>query len=153
MDTNYNPEGYPATPPVSRSHPNQKWLGVTAAVLLSLGAGIAVGSSGTETVTVETRVEVPGPERVVTKDVPGPERVVTITKTPASCLTALDLAENGFELASSGFGFSADGWRSASEGNAAGMNQSVAGMNGVVAKMKVLAPKWQSARDACRAGK
>ena len=74
----------------------QKRVWVPVAVLLSFGIGVGAGSGGADstpkTVTVEKRVEVPGPERIVTKDVPGPERVVTVTKTPASCITALDLA-------------------------------------------------------------
>ena len=135
----------------------QKRVWVPVAVLLSFGIGVGAGSGGADstpkTVTVEKRVEVPGPERIVTKDVPGPERVVTVTKTPASCITALALADDGFDLASDGFGFSAAGLKAERLGDTAGVNRAVAGMTSVASKMSVNAPKYIAAKEACRASK
>ena len=135
----------------------QKRVWVPVAVLLSFGIGVGAGSGGADstpkTVTVEKRVEVPGPERVVTKDVPGPERVVTVTKTPASCITALDRADEGFAYSADGFGFAADAFKATSLNDVAGIKRANAGLEGVNTKVGILVPKYLAAKEACRAGK
>ena len=135
----------------------RKRVWVPVAVLLSFGTGVGAGGGGADstpkTVTVEKRVEVPGPERVVTKEVPGPERVVTVTKTPASCITALDRADEGFTYAADGFGFAAVGFEAIRLNDVASVKRATAGLEGVGAKVGILMPKYRAANEACRAGK
>ena len=139
----------------------QKRVWVPVAVLLSFGIGVGAGSGGTDkatdgtpkTVTVEKRVEVPGPERIVTKDVPGPERIVTVTKTPTSCLTALDLASDAFGIASKSIGASGDAAVAAANRDVAAANRANKVLQTSVDELTALSPKYLSARDACRAGK
>ena len=145
---------------------NTEWLKkkrvlLPAATLLAFGIGVGAGFAGTDkdadstpkTVTVEKRVEVPGPERIVTKDVPGPERIVTVTKTPTSCLTALDLASDAFGIASKSIGASGDAAVAAANRDVAAANRANKVLQTSVDELTALSPKYLSARDACRASK
>lgn len=128
----------------------QKRVWVPVAVLLSFGIGVGAGSGGTDkatdgtpkTVTVEKRVEVPGPERIV-----------TVTKTPTSCLTALDLATDAFGIASKSIGASGDAVVAAANRDVAAANRANKVLQTSVDELTALSPKYLSARDACRAGK
>jgi hypothetical protein len=130
--------------------PKKKWFRRPAVLLTVFGLGCAlvgggIGASGK-------------PEPVtVTKEVPGPERVVTKTETkevevtPQSCLTALDLAEQGFDYASEAMGYMSAAMTAAGNIDLAGVQQASADLKTVTPKMEALAPKANAAKAECRA--
>lgn len=132
---------YPSFPsPTSQlmppAPPKKAWwkkpVVIMPAAALLLGLGIGSASAKTETVEVEKRVEVPGPERVVTKEVK-----VNVPSTPASCLEALDLNEQAFSYASESLGYVLKG--------------QYANANAITEKMKALTPRANAAKAECRA--
>jgi hypothetical protein len=143
--TQYTPGGSPAgtygapqwnpptTPPKKPNFFKRHWLILTVGVVaLALGSGIGAGNAKTETVEVIKEVQVPGPERVVTKEVK-----VNVPTVPASCLEALTLNEEAFDIASESLGY-------VSKGQFAAANASTSRLN-------ALAPKVNAAKAACRA--
>lgn len=97
---------------------------------LIAGGSTSASVSEPQTVEVEKRVEVPGPERTV--EVPTPV-------TPDECLEALDHADAGFNAA-----------RDILQ---ALLDQDVAAMESGNVRLETLAPKYNAAKDVCRAAR
>ena len=116
------------TPPKRR-----RWFTKPAVILpvaaFILGSALGLGATPKP---VEKRVEVPGPERTVTKEVE-----VEVPVTPQSCLTALELNETAFSYLS-------DSLTSITE-----MDYSAAKAS--TGKVQALVPKVNAAKSECRA--
>ena len=126
-----------------------KWFIPVAVGAVALLIGIAIGASDTPK-TVEVVKEVPGPERVVTKEVTK-EVKVDVPVTPASCLTYITLSEEGFGYAGDAMGHLSDALSAASEFNVPAMEAANVKLKAVTPKMNDLAPRSNAAKAECRA--
>lgn len=109
---------------------------ILPALLLAGGliVGVGIGSAKpAEVREVTVTKEVPGPERVVEKSVPGP----TVEVVPKECLTALDHADAGFGMFSE--------FLTAIQAN------DLPGATASTDELGALAPKYNTAKTACRA--
>jgi hypothetical protein len=143
-----------------RPRKKRSWIRKTIIPAAALLLGIGMGAAGagtpqpqpasapapapTVTQTVETpgpvqteRVEVPGPVQTKTVKVPGPE----VVRVPASCTTALDLADEGFTVSSEILKAIQDSIASGDFSGAEAGN----------AKLNALAPRYNATKAACRA--
>ena len=118
------------------------WFIPAVAGALALFIGIAIGSSS-EPKTVEVIKEVPV-EKIVTKTVEKPV-------TPQSCLTALDLSEEGFTYSAEAMGYMNDALQAAGKLNVAGLTKANADLEKVSPKMKQLSAPMKTASAECRA--
>lgn len=137
----------------------------TATALLSLGVGygVADGAPDVQEKVVEVSVpgpervvEVPGSEKVVEVSIPGPERVVEhrveVPIVPQVCLEALDLADQGFGHSAAAMSHAQDGFIAISEYDSKGLEEATRGMESSADKLNALAPRYNAAKAACRAG-
>jgi hypothetical protein len=115
----------------------------TAVIALTIGAAGASGSTAA--------AEVPTPTPTATVTVPGPTETVTVEKTPASCLTALDLADKGFGFASEGFSAASDALTAVSNMDVAGIEDANVKLGDTAASFGTLAPEYAAAKAECRA--
>lgn len=135
----------PGAAPTARKR--RRWLPF-AIVGGALLAGIAIGGAGQPAPDVRT-VTVAGPERVVNHDVPGPTRTVT----PASCRTALDLAEQivtGPLVAA--LQAASDTITAVTTGDAASASRQLDVITKANGDMDRLVPRYKRAAASCRAG-
>jgi hypothetical protein len=114
----------------------KRWVkpaALAAGAALLFGLGAAATPTKTETVevekVVEKRVDVPGPERIVTK-------TVTQDVTPAECKTYITLSEQAFDISAEAMGRAA--------------RLDAAGVNAQTAKLKAISPDLLAAKSACR---
>jgi len=121
------------TPAPKKNRKGLKIAATVAGAALLFGMGAASSSAKTVEVekVVEKRVDVPGPERVVTNTV---EKKVEVT--PPSCLTALSLSEQAFDHAADAMG--------------AIQARDVAGLNAQTEKIKALSADLLAAKAECR---
>lgn len=108
---------------------------IVGASLLAFGLlmGTAIGASGKPK---EIITEVPGPERVVTKEV---TKEVKVPVTPKACLEALDINEAAFTQLATSLQYITDmDFESAKASNA---------------KVSAMVPKSNAAKAECRASK
>ena len=117
---------------------------VTALLALTIGAAGASGS-GTATTAAES-----APAVTVTVPGPAPAPVIkTVTKTPISCLEALDLADAGFTLAGEALGAAGKGFTAISEGDVDAVLAASKEMT--TASDKIDPAPYQAAKAECRA--
>ncbi len=117
------------------------WFPFLVTGVLAMVIGTAIGASGQPKPVI---TEVPGPERVVTKTV---EKEVT----PAACLKALDLSEQGFSYAAEAMGYMSDALTAAGNLNVPAMQKANADLAVVSPKMKQLTTPMKTASTECRA--
>ncbi len=105
-----------------------------------------VASAQPETITSIKEVikEVPGPERVVTKE-------VKVEVTPQVCIEALNYASEGFSYAGDFADAATEAFEAASELDARGIDAAGVKMNGTTKDLQRLQPKLTSASQSCRA--
>ncbi|URM87019.1 hypothetical protein SEA_RUCHI_51 [Arthrobacter phage Ruchi] len=120
----------------------RKRYGLAAGFLVVALAGFGLGSSGKG-----EAAPAPAPAPVVKTET----KTVTVEKVPAACLSALDHAETGFSHAAEGFGAAGEALNAAANFDVAGMEAQSSKLLGVNDKLGALAPRWQDARDKCRA--
>lgn len=125
----------------------KRWILPVSVGVAGLLIGSAMGASNRPK-PVEVVKEVPGPERVVTQTV---EKKVDVPKTPAACLTALDLSEQAFNYAAEALGYSNDALTAAGQLDPAGIQAAGDKMEALNPKIKALAPKVNAAKSECRA--
>jgi hypothetical protein len=118
----------------------KKWFIPAVCGALALIVGIGIGSGGQKT----EYVDVPGAERVVTKEV---EKEVT----PQACLTALDLSEEGFGYSAEAMGYMSDALTAAGNIDVAGLQEANADLEKVSPKMKALTTPMKENAAKCRA--
>lgn len=119
----------------------KKPIFILPAACLLLGLGLGASNR-----PAPERIEVPGPERVVTKT-----ENVEVPVTPEVCLTALDLAEQGFTYAAESMGYMSAALTAASDLDIDAINKASADLKVVTPKMEALAPKANAAKSECRA--
>jgi hypothetical protein len=130
--------------PQSEAPKKKRWFTRPVVVLpiatLVLGLGLGMNNRP-DPVTITNTVEKPV-DRIIKQDV---------KVTPVACLTALDLAEQGFTYSAEALGYTNEALQAASRLN-------VAGVNAATEKMKVLNPKisamtgpMTAAKAQCRA--
>ncbi|MDQ0030158.1 hypothetical protein [Arthrobacter bambusae] len=120
---------------------NWKRFALPAALVIggiALGAGVGFATRPAPVVEVQTNTE--------TKD-------VNVDVTPASCLDALDQADNVVLDDAKAIGFMNDALKSASRLDAAGITSANDGLTPLLADQTVVLKKYTSARDSCRASK
>lgn len=124
------------------------WPAVAAAALL-VGTGIGSATQPEPTTQTVTQTKV--------RTVPGPTKTVVKTdvqeKTPASCLTALDYADQGFGYASESMGYAQEGFEAVSNLDIDKLQQVTPKLQRVNEKIGSLAPKYRAAKDACRSAR
>ena len=128
--------------PTKGKRPSARGVLITTAALLLLGAGYAAGQANAAPAPAPAPVEI-----VKTVEVPGPVK----DKTPAACITALSLADEGFTIAGDSLQD-----RLGSDQRCAGralsrVNDAVTHMNENNVKIGELAPKYQTAKASCQA--
>ena len=120
------------------------WLPVATLIL-----GSMMGSAGQPDPEIVEK-QVPGPERIVEK--PVEKRVeVKVPTTPASCITALDLSQQGFTYSAEAMGYMNDAVQAAGRFNVAGLEAANAKLEILNPKLTALAPQMQAATAECRA--
>jgi hypothetical protein len=112
-------------------------LAVTLPLITACG-DYGAGAEATPTTIAEPTVEI----KYLDRDV----EVV-----PEACLEALDVAEEVFDAAAEGFHAAADAFYAAADFDAAGIRAGRRGIEAATAEISELTPRWQSARDECRA--
>lgn len=123
----------PSQPPAKRK-PSKLMIAGAAALLLA-GFAAGAGTAKTETIEVEKRVEVPGPQVTREIEVPGPTQEVT----PAACVQALQYADEGFSIMSDILGaIQADDLPTLEQKNE---------------ELAPLPDKYNAAKELCRAGR
>lgn len=119
---------------------------------LIAGGVIAFGLGGTLGATAQ-----PEPERIVeTVTVEKPvEKIVEkiVEKTPASCLLALDLAEQGFGLSAESMQIAGDAIQATARFDIAAVNAGSEDMTKINVKLDKLAPQLNLAKTECREAK
>jgi len=134
----------PAVPPqVPKKASKFKRFGLPVGLLL---AGLLVGGvSGASAVPepVEIVKEVPV-EKIVTK---------TVKETPASCLKAIQYAEQIFGVAADMTDVMSDGIKAAAYGSAADINAVTARIEVLNASLDTHTASYKTARDSCQASK
>lgn len=133
-------------PPVKKQAWWKKPIVIVGAAALILGLGIGTASAKTETVEVEKRVEVPGPERVVTKEVK-----VNVPSTPAACIEYIDLSEQAFDYSSEAMGYMGEALTAAGQMDVAGLDAASQRIKSVTPKLQAMTPDVQRAKAECRA--
>jgi hypothetical protein len=148
MSTHWNQNNLqPLEPEARRSRPsNRKWWRRKWVPYAALGAsmlfiGVAIGASG-QPDPVEVVKTVPGPTKTVTKEV---------EVTPAACLKALDLSEQGFTLSAEAMGYMSDALTAASQFDTAAIQQANSDLTELNPKIKALTAPMKSAATECRA--
>jgi hypothetical protein len=138
----------PPMPPQKPKTSKLKRFGLPVGLLL-LGLVIG-GASGASAVPdpVEVVKEVPGPERTVTKEVK-----VEVPKTPQACLTAIDNAESIIQSSGRVVGIFSEILDAVKTLNVAGIEAANPKIDAETATLNELRPKYQIARDTCRASK
>jgi hypothetical protein len=134
----------PLPPKLERPKPwyRQKLVFPVALLIGGMILG-AAGAASAKPKPVEVIKNVPGPERVVTKEVP---------RTPAACLEALDLSEQGFGLAAEAMGYMSDAMIAASTFDVAAIQKANADLDAVNPKLKELTMPMKAEAAECRAG-
>jgi uncharacterized hydantoinase/oxoprolinase family protein len=111
-------------------------------LLLGLIIGGASGASAVpEPVEIEKRVEVPV------------EKIVTKKETPASCLKAIQHAEEIFGVAADMTGVMADGMKAAAYGTVADINAVTARIEALNTELDTHTGNYKPVRDACQASR
>lgn len=146
MSTHYNPGHLSETkPPLWK----RKWVPFAAIGAVGLLVGFGIGEAG----KAAPSQKAPAPAVTVTATPsPAPTVTKTVEVTPASCLKALDLSEQGFTYAAEAMGYMSDALTAASEFNVAGLQKANADLDRVSPKMKELTTPMKSASAECRAG-
>lgn len=132
----------------------RRYLAAVAVVVLVAGyaMGSAAKTSNTATVNVDTAK--PGVVRVdSTKTGAVSERTVTVTKTPASCLTALDAADSVAGITAGIMRLAQDGIKAAFARDASGMEAVTALLKAENVKLQKLVAPYNADKALCRAGK
>jgi hypothetical protein len=120
--------------------PRRTWLKVVgAAAILTIGYGAGTTTQPAPPPPVETRVEVPGPTQTV-----------TVSKTPTSCLDALEAGEKGFDIVAKILTANRDGFNALAEQDAEGLIAATAQLNKYNAELNNVAGPWNGAKAACR---
>ena len=73
--------------------------------------------------------------------------------TPDSCITALDLANEGFSAAADAIGAATDGMTAASKFSSSGLSRASDDMEEASDEIVALAPKYKAAEQECRDSK
>lgn len=124
-------------------------IGAGASILAFLvGIGAGAASGGTSEAVAE-----PTPAVTVTAAPEVREKLVEVTKTPASCRLALDLADQGFRYAGDGFAVVGEIFSGLQQGNLSAIPQLTDELQSVQKKQAVIVPEYQSAKANCRASK
>jgi hypothetical protein len=160
MSTRWNQNSQPFLDPAAQ-RPRQpkeplwkrKWVPFAAVGFGMLLVGVGIGSSGkgkpadaapAPAVTVTAS---PSPAPTVTKEV-----TKTVEVTPASCLEALDLSEQGFTLAAEAMGYMSDGMTAAGNLDITGLTKANANLEKVNPKLSLLTQPMKKAAADCKAG-
>ena len=133
---------------------NKRITIVAIASSFLIGGGISAVANAAPVVpaakVVTKTVNVPGPERVVTKiekvDVPGP----VTNKTPQSCLDALDKADKVISIAGDGFEIAGRAIVAAAGSDLAGMTSANEDLSVSADEMSTAGPAYRSAREECK---
>jgi len=134
----------PPMPPQLPKKPSKlKRFGLPVGLLLAglLIGGVSGASAVPEPVTVTKEVPV---EKIVTK---------TVKETPASCLKAIQHAEEIFGVAADMTDVMKDGIQAAAYGNAADINAVTARIEALNADLDKYVADYKPARDSCQASR
>jgi hypothetical protein len=140
---------YPPQQHAAASKKRRRWVPWVAypAVLL---LGIIIGSAGGGTDT--PAASAPGATTTVTVTKPAPApKTITQTRVPASCLKALDYADQGFTLAGQALEYASAALTAVGDFDLAKIEEQTAKMAAVNKKVTVLQPRWSAAKAECRA--
>lgn len=118
-------------------------IGYTLTALLCIGIGTAANGSPTEAAEAT-------PTPAVTKTVEK-TKTETVEVTPAACLKALDLADEGFTAGGEGMGAAASAFDAILQGDVGALQQSTEDIQASTKTMDKLQPRYQSAKAECRA--
>ena len=139
------------TPLTQRQRITRTILATGGAVLAILIVAAIIGGADSGKATEagqaapRTTVTVTPPPATVTKTAPAKPEV------PASCLKALDLADNGFALAADGFTAVSEAMTAFSEFDIEGIDKANAKLTKLNPKVGAALAKYRTARDACQA--
>ncbi len=124
-------------------------LATLLATLLAAAALTGCGGNTEPTKTVTVTAPPPAPQTVT----PAPKIVTkTIVRevVPTSCLSALKYSDQGFGYAAAALTAAQHGFQAIQNFDLDAVDAATQEMSDVTDKVRVLAPKYQAARDECR---
>lgn len=129
----------PAAPTTPAPKARKRWVKPTAIAAGALIVGMMIGGSGK---SEPQTVEVPGPERVVTK-------TVEVERTPTACATAFSKAEEVISVSGTTIELLSDALQAAGRFDIAAMEGTPAKIDAQTAKITKIAPDYRAAKDSC----
>ena len=134
----------PPMPTKAPKKPKQWLVPVLIAVALVFGAGMGNASAAVK--PAEIQIQEKEVEKIVEKKVPVPT-------TPASCIDAITYAEQVMESSSRAFGVMGEMFKAAAKLDAATMTALSPKIDDETDTLNRIRPKYQSARDSCKASR
>jgi len=146
----HQPPGPGGTPPPKAPVPptRKRTLRKVATAGALVLFGIVIGSAGGE----DTK-EVPGPERVRTVTAPAKTVTETVERTPAVCVEALRLAEQGLTLSAESMAVVSTAFTAITEGDSAGLDAASTDLERKNRQIVEITPDYREASRQCRSGR
>ncbi|QOP66194.1 hypothetical protein SEA_DANIELLEIGNACE_54 [Arthrobacter phage DanielleIgnace] len=133
----------PPQPPKKKLSSGKVIIGAVALVA-AFGIGAGAGASGSK-----APAAAPAPAPTVT--VTAPPQISTVEKTPAACLTYIDLSEQAFSYSGEAMSYMSDAMGAASKLQVSGITAANEKLNILNPKLKALTAPLNTAKASCKA--